>query len=271
MHVAARNNVTRRGGGAHTVLFSHGFGCDQNMWRRVAHSFAADHEVVLFDHVGAGGSDLAAYDPAKYADLHGYANDVIEICDGLGRPVTFVGHSVSSTIGVLAAVKRPELFAGLVLICPSPRYANTDTYTGGFAERDIEELLTLIDINHMDWSAVMAPVVVGEGSDADLQDEWRDSVCRTDPAIAKQFARVTFTSDHRAEYRQVAVPSLIIECSADSLAPAEVGAWVHAAISGSRLVTLEATGHCPHVTTPLEAISAVRAFLSAPADRKVAA
>ena len=263
MDVVSRNQVVMHGEVGPVVMFSHGFGCDQSMWRHVAHSFEDDHRVVLFDHVGAGGSDLSAYCPEKYATLEGYATDVIEICEALGeREIVFVGHSVSATIGVLAAVRRPELFAGLVLVCPSPRYSNTDCYTGGFEERDIDELLVLMEINQLDWSATMAPVVMGAGSDPELQGDWRESVCRTDPAIVKDFARVTFKSDHRAEYRRVRTPTLIIACRDDALAPREVSGFVRDAIPGSRLVTLDATGHCPHMTDPGAVIAATWDFLA---------
>jgi sigma-B regulation protein RsbQ len=271
MNVVTRNNVTRAGAGKRVLMFAHGFGCDQSMWGRVAPSFAADHQLVLFDHVGAGGSDIEAYRPEKYGSLHGYAQDVIEICDALDlSDVTLVAHSVSATIAALAAVERPELFAGLVLICPSPRYSNTDTYTGGFRAEDVEELLDVMDINHTDWSVAMAPLVVGESAGPELQGEWRDSVCRTDPTIAKQFARVTFTSDHRADFRRVTTPALILESKADMLAPREVGAWVNAAIRGSRLLTLDATGHSPHITAPMDVIAAIDEFLGEP-DRIQAA
>ena len=266
MSVIARNNVTIHGAGERVLMFAHGFGCDQSMWRHVARSFMGDNRVVLFDHVGAGASDLDAYSSEKYGRLHGYADDVVEICEALGvSDVTFIGHSVSATIGVLAAVKRSDLFSGLALVCPSPRYADTDTYTGGFKDRDLDELLDLIDMNHLDWAAALAPTVMGAGAAPELTAEWRDSVCRTDPVVAKEFARVTFRSDHRAEYREVSTPTLIIECSDDNLAPPEVGAWVHEAIQGSRRVILEAPGHCPHVTSPAEVIAALRDFLPAAA------
>lgn len=264
MTVMTRNRVVVHGKGGPLLMFSHGFGCDQSMWYGVAHGFAADHRVVLFDHVGAGGSDAAAYDETRHGTLQGYADDVIEICEALGGDkVTFVGHSVSATIGVLAAVRRPDLFAGLVLVCPSPRYTNTDAYTGGFEETDIDELLTLMDINQLDWSATMAPVVMGEGADPDIQSDWRESVCRVDPAIAKAFARATFKSDYRAEYRAVRRPTLIVSCSNDMLAPPEVSTFVQSAILDSRLVVLDATGHSPHMTHPEVTIAAIRQHMAA--------
>lgn len=270
MTVMTRNRVAVHGESGPVLMFSHGFGCDQSMWHAVARRFEHDHRVVLFDHVGAGGSDASAYDPARHGTLQGYADDVIEICEALGEEeVTFIGHSVSATIGVLAAVRRPDLFAGLVLVCPSPRYTNTDTYIGGFEERDIDELLTLMDINQLDWSATMAPAVMGEGSDPGVQADWRESVCRVDPVISKAFAQATFKSDHRAAYREVRTPTLIVSCSDDTLAPAAVSAFVRDAIPDSRMVVLDATGHCPHMTHPEATIAAIRAHL--PAGRAISA
>lgn len=271
MGVLERNNVTRHGRGAPTFVFSHGFGCDQTMWGRVAHDFNACGSVVLFDHVGAGRSDLSAYDRTKYSTLHGYADDVVEICETLGLSDTiFIGHSVSATIGVLAALKRPDLIGRLVMICPSPRYASTDDYQGGFSATDIQELLDLMDKNHFDWSAVMAPAVVGADNAMADQDDWRDSVCRTDPDIAKQFARVTFESDHRADFLKLTTRTLIISCRDDSLAPPDVAEFVNRAIKDSILSSLETSGHCPHVTAPSQVVQAIQRFISEPAVARLA-
>lgn len=257
MNPIFRNNVQSFGDGQPTFLFAHGFGCDQSMWRHVAGQFANVGSVVLFDHVGAGGSDASAYDSEKYANLEGYAADVIEICEALAlSDVIFVGHSVSATIGVLASVARPDLFSRLVLICASPRYVNTDSYVGGFDMADIDELLDLMDKNHLDWSQLMSPTVVG-ADHPEIQTEWRDSVCRTDPTIAKAFARVTFTSDHRADYRRVTTPTLLIDCSDDALAPDAVGRYVHEAIAESQRIVLDAEGHCPHMTVPDDVVAAI--------------
>jgi len=261
MDVQLRNNVTIQGQGPRTLMFAHGFGCDQSMWRLVAPRFTGPDRVVLFDHVGVGGSDSGAYDASKYRGLEGYAQDVIEICESQGLSgVIFVGHSVSATIGILAAVRRPDLFDRLVLICASPRFANDEGYIGGFDPQDLEDLIDLLAKNQLDWSAALAPVVV---DDAAFQAEWRDKVCRMDSAIANDFARATFLSDHRSECRAVATPTLLIECSDDALAPPEVGAFVHGAIQGSQRVVLQATGHSPHLTAPAAVIDAMRAFLDA--------
>jgi sigma-B regulation protein RsbQ len=247
------------------LLFVHGFGCDQSVWGRVAGSFAADHRVVLFDLVGSGHSETAAYSPDRYATLQGYADDLVEMCDGLAfTDVTLVAHSVGATIGVLAALKRPEVFARLALVCPSPRYANAGDYIGGFEPRDIADLLDLLDINHVEWAAALAPVLMGPGSDVGVQDDWREGVCRIDPAVAKQFAHVTFTSDHRTDFARLSAPTLIIECKEDALAPREVGAFCAGAVKGSQLVTLDGSGHCPHLTMPDSLSDVLRRYLDDP-------
>ncbi len=263
MSVLARNRVTVTGAeGAPAIMFAHGFGCDQHMWRQVAPAFEADHRVVLFDHVGAGRSDLTAYDPEKYASLDGYAADVVEILEALDLgPVVFVGHSVSAMIGVLAAARAPGRFAKLVLVGPSPRYVDDDGYTGGFARADIDELLASLESNFLGWSSTMAPVIMGNPDRPELGEELTNSFCRTDPGIAAQFARVTFLSDNRADLATVRVPTLVMQCSDDVIAPAEVGEYVHRNLAGSRFVRLEATGHCPNLSAPEETVAAIRAFL----------
>ena len=245
------------------MLFSHGFGCDQAMWRFVAPDFAVDHRVVLFDHVGSGTSDLSAYDREKYASLRGYATDVVEICRELElTDVVFVGHSVSAMIGVLALQEAPELFGALVMVGPNPRYVDDDGYVGGFSRSDIVGLLDSLDSNHLGWSTQMAPVIMGNPDKPELTEELTNSFCRTDPDIARQFARVTFLSDNRADLPGVTVPTLVLQCSQDVIAPDVVGEYVHRAIPGSVLTHLEATGHVPHLSAPEETTAAIRAFLS---------
>ena len=262
MSVLSRNNVRVTGQGTRPILFAHGYGCDQSMWRFVADAFADDHRVVLFDHVGAGGSDLSAYDAERYGTLHGYAEDVLEICRALDLDdVVFVGHSVSAMIGVLAALREPERFAKLVLVGPSPRYMNDGDYKGGFSREDLDGLIETLDSNQLGWSGAMAPVIMGNPDRPELSEELRNSFCRTDPEIARRFARVTFFSDNRDDLARVTTPSLILQCSEDAIASEAVGAYVHARIPGSRLVRLDATGHCPHMSAPLETIAAMRAFL----------
>ena len=246
------------------MVFAHGFGCDQNMWRFVAPAFEDSHRVVLFDHAGAGRSDLSEYDPVKYGSLDGYAADVLEIIREHDlTEVIFVGHSVSSMIGVLAAVREPERFAGLVLVGPSPRYIDDIEYVGGFGKADIDELIDSLDSNYLGWSAAMAPVIMGNPERPELAEELTNSFCRTDPAIARQFAAVTFYSDNRADLPQVTTPSLVLQCADDPIAPTVVGQYVHRAIPGSSFVQLAATGHCPNLSAPDETVAAIRAFVRA--------
>jgi sigma-B regulation protein RsbQ len=244
------------------MVFAHGFGCDQNMWRFVEPAFLQDFKTVLFDHVGAGGSDLKAYDKSKYSTLAGYADDVVEIGRELGlKDAVFVGHSVSSMIGALAVQKAPGMFGKLVMVGPSARYIDDDGYVGGFSEPQIEELLQFLDSNHMGWSAQMAPAIMGNPDRPELGEELTNSFCRTDPEIAKAFARVTFKSDNRADLANVDVPTLVLQCSEDIIASKEVGEFVHRGIPGSKLVLLEATGHCPNLSAPDEVIAAMRTFV----------
>jgi sigma-B regulation protein RsbQ len=261
--VLARNNVTVRGRpDGPAMVFAHGFGCDQNMWRFVTPAFEDDYRTVLFDFVGAGGSDLSAYDPRRYSTLDGYAQDVTEVIRALDlRGVIFVGHSVAAMIGVLAANLEPDRFAALVLVAPSPRYMDDEGYTGGFTEEDIEGLLTALDSNYLGWSAAMAPVIMANPGQPQLGQELTASFCRTDPDIQKRFARATFLSDNRADLAGVKLPALVLQCSADVIAPECVGEYVHAQIPGSVLAKLSATGHCPNLSAPAETIAAIEAFL----------
>jgi sigma-B regulation protein RsbQ len=245
------------------MMFVHGFGCDQTMWRFVAPDFEVDHRVVLFDHVGAGRSDLTAYDPEKYGSLRGYAEDVVEICGALDlRDVVLVGHSVSAMIGVLALQEAPDLFGALVMVGPNPRYIDDGDYVGGFSRADIADLLDALDSNHLGWSTQMAPVIMGpQPGHPEYAEELTNSFCRTDPDIARQFARVTFLSDNRADLAAVAVPTLVLQCSEDVIAPDVVGRYVHAAVAGSTFTQLAAVGHVPHLSAPGETTAAIRDFL----------
>jgi sigma-B regulation protein RsbQ len=247
-----------------SACLAHGFGCDQNMWRLVAPHFADAFRVALFDHVGAGKSDLGAWSPEKYGSLQGYADDVVEILRELdGGRAIFVGHSVSAMIGVLAARTAPALFSRLVLVGPSPRYIDDDDYVGGFSAAQIEELLEFLDSNHMGWSAAMAPVIMGNPDKPELAEELTNSFCRTDPEIARHFARTTFMSDNRADLPHVAIPTLILQCREDVIAPPAVGEYVHRAMPASQLITLDASGHCPNLSAPIATTAAIRSFLTA--------
>ena len=264
MGVRERNNVVVTGDpDGPVVLLAHGFGCDQNLWRCIVPDLAVDHRVVLFDHIGAGHADPAAWEPERYASLSGYASDVLAIVDELDlRDVTLVGHSVSAMIGVLAVNARPDRFAKLILLTPSARYLDDEPgYRGGFSAADIDELLESLETNYLGWSAAMAPAIMGNPDRPELGAELTESFCRTDPAIARQFARVTFLSDNRSDLHRVTIPTLVLQCTNDVIAPPQVGAYVRDHIPGSRLVTLDATGHCPQLSAPEETLAAIRAFL----------
>jgi sigma-B regulation protein RsbQ len=265
MSALRRNNVTVHGpAGGRPMVFAHGFGCDQNMWRDVWPAFADTHRIVLFDHVGAGNSDASAFDERRYGTLDGYAADVLAICAELElSDIVFVGHSVSAMIGVLAAVERPDRFGALVLVAPSPRYIDDADYVGGFTREDIEGLLASLESNYLGWSSTMAPVIMGNADRPELGEELENSFCRTDPAIAAHFARTTFLSDNRADLARVRTPALVLQCSDDAIAPEGVGAYVDAQLADSRLVQLAATGHCPNVSAPAETVAAIKAFLAA--------
>jgi len=261
--VLRRNNVTELGApDGRTLLLAHGFGCSQEVWRKVAPDLARDFHVVLFDHVGAGGSDLSAYDPGKYDSLHGYADDVIEIIEALDlRNVVYIGHSVSSMVGVLASNRRPELFSDLILVGPSARYVNDGDYVGGFEQDDIDSLLDALDANYLGWSAQMAPVIMGNFDQPALGAELTESFCRIDPAIARQFARVTFLSDNRADLAAVTTPTLVLQCSDDIIAPTTVGQFVHESIPASRMVIMKTRGHIPNLSGADELLGEIRDYL----------
>ena len=261
--VLKRNNVTVSGSGSQPMVFAHGFGCDQNMWRMVAPAFEDEYRVVLFDYVGSGKSDLAAYDPERYGRLEGYVQDVLDVCHALDiRDAVLVGHSVSSIVAVLAANREPDRFSHLVLVGPSPRYINdAPDYVGGFERSDIEGLLEMMDKNYVGWANFLAPAIMKNADRPELGEELTASFCSTDPVIARRFAEATFFADNREDLPHVRVPSLILQCSDDMIAPREVGEYVHRQMPGSTLHLLEATGHCPHMSHPEETIRAIKAYL----------
>ncbi|MFF7253485.1 alpha/beta fold hydrolase [Streptomyces microflavus] len=265
MDVRRRNNVTVTGrADGPVLLLAHGFGCDQNMWRLVVPALAENYRLVLFDYVGSGRAIVSAWDERRYSSLDGYARDVLEVCEELDlRDVTFVGHSVSAMVGVIAAAKAPERFSRLVMVAPSPCYVDEDGYRGGFSAEDIDELLESLESNYLGWSAAMAPVIMGNDDRPELGQELTASFCATDPHMARVFARTTFLSDSREDLRTVTLPTLVLECGQDVIAPREVGAYVRDAIPGSRLVTLEATGHCPQLSAPQATAGAILDFLGA--------
>ena len=262
MSTIERNNVTIMGAGTRPMLFAHGYGCDQHMWRLIAPAFADDYRLVLFDHVGAGQSDISAYNRTKYSTLQGYADDILELCAEQDlQDAVFVGHSVSAMIGLLAAIKEPDRFASLVMIGPSPRYVDDCDYVGGFTRQDIEELLEFQDSNYLGWASSLGPAIMGNADRPALATELTNSFCRTDPAIAKQFAAVTFLSDNRADLSKLQARSLVLQCQQDVIAPVAVGEYTHRHLPNSRMVVLNATGHCPHLSAPDETVAAMRAFL----------
>jgi sigma-B regulation protein RsbQ len=268
VNVRARNNVNVAGrDDGPTIMLAHGFGCDQNLWRLVTERLVPNYRVVLFDHVGAGASDPAAWDPERYSALDSYAADVLDIVADLDlHDVVLVGHSVAAMIGVLAVAQDPSRFAKLVLLTPSPRYIDDDSdgYRGGFTRGDIDDLLDSLESNYLGWSQAMAPNIMGNPERPELGGELTESFCRTDPAKALAFARATFLSDNRKDLSRVTVPTLVIECARDSLAPRHVGAYVHQHIEGSELVTLDASGHCPQLSAPADTTAAIVAFAGNP-------
>jgi sigma-B regulation protein RsbQ len=262
MGILERHHVTAAGpDDGQPMVFAHGFGCDQTMWRHVAPAFADRYRVITFDHVGAGGP-APEYDAQKYSSLQGYAADVLEIVRELDlREVVLVGHSVSAMIGALAVIEEPDRFDKLVLVAPSPRYIDDDSYTGGFSREDVEELLDSLASNYLGWSSAMAPVIVGNADRPQLGSELTTSFCRMDPEIARQFARATFFSDNRQDLSKISVPTLVLQCSNDVLAPDSVGEYVAKAVPDATLVHLAATGHCPNLSAPEETVAAIDHFL----------
>jgi sigma-B regulation protein RsbQ len=263
--ILARNNVKVFGSGTRPMLFAHGFGCDQNMWRFVTPAFEDDYRVVLFDYVGSGKSDLSAYSPERYGGLEGYTQDVLDVCAALDlRDAVFVGHSVSGVVGMLAAIREPERFGRLVLVGPSPRYINDPPdYVGGFERSDITGLLDVMEKNYIGWANFLAPVVMKNPERPELAQELEESFCSTDPKIARRFAEATFFADNREDLAKVPVPSLIMQCSEDAIAPPDVGEYLHRHLPRSTLRVLRATGHCPHMSHPEETVEVIKEYLAA--------
>jgi sigma-B regulation protein RsbQ len=261
--ILTRNNVKISGKGSQPMIFAHGFGCDQNMWRFITPAFQDDYLIILFDYVGAGKSDIASYHAVKYASLNGYAQDVLDICDALGvQDAIFVGHSVSSMIGLLAAVEKPEYFSQIIMVGPSPCYINKDGYVGGFEHRDIEGLLETMEKNYIGWANFLAPNIMANPERPELGKELTESFCSTDPVIAGQFAKATFFSDNRNDLSKLKTPSLILQCSEDIIAPNVVGEYLHKHLPGSQLRVMNAKGHCPHMSEPEETIGLIKEYLA---------
>ncbi len=258
--VRERNHVQVTGEGP-VIVFAHGFGCDQRMWRHVAPRFAADHTVVLFDYVGSGRSDRASYDPVRYGSLDGYATDLLEVLDAVGSErAAFVGHSVSANVGIIAALREPARFEQLVLVAPSPRFIDDPPYVGGSSAGDIEVLLDLMDQNFMGWARALSTMAAPDPS---IADELDTSFCATDPAVIRQFADVAFMADTRQLLPLVRVPTLVVQCTDDVLVPVSVGEYLHEHIQGSRYALVDAVGHMPHMSVPDIVEREIRAFLAA--------
>jgi sigma-B regulation protein RsbQ len=261
--ISARNNVKCFGKGTQPLMLAHGFGCDQNMWRFITPAFEDDYLVILFDYVGAGKSDVRSYNAERYSSLQGYAQDVLDICNELQlNDVIFVGHSVSSMIGLLAALERPEYFSNIIMVGPSPCYINDDNYTGGFERKDIEGLLETMEKNYIGWANFLAPNIMANKERPELSEELTESFCSTDPVIASEFARATFFSDNRNDLAKLKTPSLILQCSDDIIAPMEVGTYLHQNLPQSELKIMKAKGHCPHMSEPEETIKLIKEYLS---------
>lgn len=261
--VLQRNNVKVLGNGDQPMMFAHGFGCDQNMWRYIYPAFQDKYQIVLFDYVGSGKSDLNAYNAERYSDLNGYAQDILDIIHELKlQNVILVGHSVSSMIGMLAGIKEPSTFDKLIFVGPSPRYINDTEYVGGFERKDIEDLLDTMDKNYIGWANFLGPAIMKNPEKPELAEELTESFCSTDPVIARRFAEVTFFSDNRTDLANLKIPSLIMQCSDDLIAPTEVGDFLHANISNSTLKQMKATGHCPHMSAPEETIAVIQDYLN---------
>jgi sigma-B regulation protein RsbQ len=261
--IIKRNNVKVFGEGSQPMVFAHGFGCDQNMWRYVAPAFEKDYKIILFDYVGSGRSDLASYNSDRYDSLSGYADDLLDVCHALHlTKVVLVAHSVSSMIGVIAANREPAIFDKIIFVGPSARYLNDDDgYIGGFDRKDIDDLLDTMDNNYIGWANFLAPAIMKNQERPELGAELTESFCSTDPKIARQFAEVTFLSDNRKDLGRMKIPSLIMQCSDDLVAPLPVGTYLHAHLPGSSLKVMQATGHCPHMSAPRETIEIMQDYL----------
>ncbi|WP_088104557.1 alpha/beta fold hydrolase [Halalkalibacter urbisdiaboli] len=261
--IVIRNNITLKGNGSQTIVFAPGFGCDQSVWKYMTHAFEDDYQLVLFDYVGSGKSDLQAYDMNKYQTLAGYAQDVLDVCSALDlKDTIFVGHSVGSMIGMLASLRHPEYFSHLIMIGPSPCYLNDPPdYYGGFEKEQLLGLIDMMEKNYIGWATVFAETVMNNPNRPELKQELEERFCSTDPIIARQFAEAAFFADNRKDLQNVTVPSLILQCSEDVIASSEVGKYIHQHLPNSTLEQMRATGHCPHMSHPDETVRLIRHYL----------
>ncbi|TWI69838.1 sigma-B regulation protein RsbQ [Pseudoduganella lurida] len=263
MSIHTRHNIQIAGRGPATLVFGHGYGCDQSMWRDLIPAFARRYRLVTYDLVGSGGSDLAAYDRDKYATLHGHADDLLEIIDACADgPVVFIGHSVSAMIGLLAANKAPHRFIAQVMVGPSPCYVNDADYVGGFNREDLDALLAAMDRDFLGWTLKMAPMIMGAPDRPELAEDLADRILRNDHAIARHFARVTFLADHRADLPGCQVPTLVVQCTDDVLVPREVSQYMYRRLPRATLRVIDNVGHCPHVSAPSDSSLQIERFLT---------
>jgi len=262
-NIIKRNNVTIIGDGEKTIILAHGFGCDQNMWERLIPYFKEDYRLVLFDYVGSGQSELAAFDVQRYSSINGYAQDIIEVCEAVNiSGAIFIGHSVSCSAGIVAANLHPEYFSHLILIGPSPCFLNIPPdYLGGFENKDLEELLELMDQNYLGWANYLAPVVAGSSGEGQIAGELSESFCSTDPVVAKTFARTTFFADNRNDFKNNTIPCLLLQHKKDTLAPLNVGEYLNLNTAKSTYLVLNVDGHCAHMSHPALVSDAVREYL----------
>ncbi|MFS4446527.1 alpha/beta fold hydrolase [Maribacter sp. 2307UL18-2] len=261
--IASKYNVKVSGEGKQTILFAHGFGCDQNMWRFIVPAFEQDYKLVLFDYIGCGKSDVSAYNTERYESLQGYAQDILDICEEYDlHDVILIGHSVSSLIAILASIQKPELFKHLILVSPSPRFVNDEDYIGGFAEEDLRGLLSVMESNFSGWAEYLAPVVMKNPDLPDLTKELEETFCANDPTITRKFAELTFFCDNRDDLNKVSIPTLVLQCSEDDLAPDHIGKYVSDQIEESTFKQMQATGHCPHMSHPEETVALIKEYLS---------
>jgi sigma-B regulation protein RsbQ len=262
-NILKRSNVKVIGKGDQPMLFIHGFGCDQNMWRFVTPAFEERYKIILIDLVGCGKSDDSAYDPEKYDTLQGHVNDVLEICSLLAlKNIILVGHSISANISLLSSISNNKIFEKLIFVCPSPKFLNEDGYTGGFDQKDIDGLIDAIESNYLGWSKAIAPVIMSNVERPELSNELEESFCSNNPEIAIHFAKVTFLCDNRNDLAKVKTKTLVLQSKTDNLAAVSVGEYVHDNIKNSVFKVLETNGHCPHLSHPNETILAIKEFLS---------
>lgn len=261
-NVIARNKVRVFGEGKRTIVMAHGFGCDQTMWQYISPAFSGDYRLVQFDYVGSGNSDLSAYSAERYGTFRGYVQDLLDVIEALElTEIIFFGHSVSSMIGMLASIERPELFSCMVMIGPSPRYLNDGEYFGGFERSDITELLDMMEMNFSGWASFMAPLAMNTPEHPELVKDLERSFITADPVITREFAEVTFLSDHRNAVAEASTPTLILQCSDDSIVPIQVGEYLHKNLRGSEFRLMKAKGHYPHISHPEETVALIKAYL----------